>query len=72
MADYIYYDEPALQNQEILAKSDAMMQGNKWRLFRLEFYYAYYIGFLIYSIASAILLFKSKAVSEYLYAQKNG
>ncbi len=40
MADYIYYDEPALQNQEILAKSDAMMQGNKWRLFRLEFYYA--------------------------------
>ena len=40
MADYIYYDEPELMNQEILAKSDAMMQGNKWRLFRLEFYYA--------------------------------
>ncbi|MGO4994301.1 hypothetical protein ACTQ5F_04490 [Jeotgalibaca porci] len=40
MSDYIYYEEPELLNREILAKSEALMQGHKWRLFRLEFYYA--------------------------------
>lgn len=39
MSDYIYYEEPELLNREILAKSEALMQGHKWRLFRLEFYY---------------------------------
>ncbi|MGP6147704.1 DUF975 family protein [Jeotgalibaca sp. A122] len=50
MADFIYYDEPDLPNQEILAKSDALMQGNKWRLFRLEFYYSflYFVPILIW------------------------
>ncbi len=39
MSDYIYYEEPELLNREILAKSEALMQGHKWRVFRLEFYY---------------------------------
>ncbi len=39
MADYIYYEEPELPNREILFKSEVLMQGHKWRLFRLEFYY---------------------------------
>lgn len=41
MADFIYYDEPNSLNRDILAKSEALMQGNKWRLFRLEFYYSF-------------------------------
>lgn len=50
MADYIYYDEPTLDNREILAKSDALMQGNKWRLFRMELYYTflYFVPFLVW------------------------
>lgn len=39
LTDFIYHDEPDLSNREILEKSEQMMQGNKWKLFRLEFYY---------------------------------
>lgn len=59
MADFIYYDEPELSNKEILAKSDGLMQGNKWRLFRLEFYYAmlYFIPLLIWLAGMVALNF---------------
>lgn len=63
MADFIYYDEPDLPNQEILAKSDALMQGNKWRLFRLEFYYSvlYFVPILIWVVG---LLFFSASMTQ--------
>lgn len=66
MADYIYYDEPELSNQEILAKSDGMMQGNKWRLFRLEFYYAliYFIPTLIWLAGLIIFAFQIQENSD--------
>lgn len=58
LTDFIYHDEPDLSNREILEKSEQMMQGNKWKLFRLEFYYVlfYLIPIIIWMISALFIV----------------
>lgn len=47
MTDYILLDHPELSNNEAIEASMAMMQGNKWRLFCLDFSF---IGWALLSV----------------------
>lgn len=53
MAEYIYYDYPDIPNRHILAKSEEIMRGNRWQLFRLDFFYivAYIVPILVWGFA---------------------
>ena len=46
MVPYILADDPTLPPREVLARSKAMMSGNRWRLFCLEFSF---IGWILLS-----------------------
>lgn len=50
MTDYILAEHPELSASEAIARSKAMMEGNRWRLFCLEF------SFIGWSILSAFTL----------------
>lgn len=66
LTDFIYRDEPDLSNREILKKSDQMMQGNKWKLFRLEFYYVlfYLIPVVIWMINALIIVTSNTSMND--------
>lgn len=58
MAEFLYYDNPEVTNRLLLDKSEALMYGNRWKLFRLEFFYvfAYLIPFVIWVIVLSGLI----------------
>ncbi|HJB24482.1 MAG TPA: DUF975 family protein [Candidatus Jeotgalibaca pullicola] len=51
MAEYVFYDHRDLPNKMILDESEQLMRGNRWKLFKLDFYY-----FIFYFIPVAIFI----------------
>ena len=50
MTPYILYENPGMKAKEAIKASKALMKGNKWRLFCLEF------SFIGWSLIAAITL----------------
>lgn len=42
MSDFVYYDQPDLENKSILDESKSLMRGNRWRYFQIDFPYLFF------------------------------
>lgn len=52
MSDFLYYDNPDVPNKIILDRSEELMRGYRWQLFRMDLFYTflYFVPLILWGV----------------------